>query len=204
MELTPTEFERLVERIVEAIALMPSIETGDLDSGDYLLIKDNATNQPKKISLAQLAALMGSNLSDITSDSIISELISLKGDAGTGYGVLTLKSKTSLIAFSGGATETIPVQIPIGASLLAVQLRNNTILVGAGATNYSASTTTGGIGSIGPVAFTKNAKIQALYNLIGITSIEDIVLTPDAGTLDTGTVAAVIYYFELTAITDAP
>lgn len=145
-------------------------------------------------------------VNSISGGSTFTDLV-IQGDAAVGYGLLELKSTTSSVSFSGGATETIPVQIPVGASILAVQLRNDTILVGSGASNYTATTTstsTGTIPSTGSINFNKNTKTNALFSGVVAGVVEDLVLTPDAGTLDTGTVTAVVYYYELTSITDAP
>ena len=135
-----------------------------------------------------------------------------KGVASTeGYGQLALKYKTASKAVAGGATEVIPVQVPSGAILVGALLRNDTVIVGAGAATYSAAYSTGATQAISTgTAFTKNTKVSTFFNVQGageatnITSgLTDITLTPNAGTLDTGTVTAVVYYYELTALTDA-
>lgn len=134
--------------------------------------------------------------------------LAIKGVATEGYGSLTLKSITASIVLSGGATEVIPVQVPSGAKIVAAQLRNDTIIVGAGATSYSAAYSTGATQAISAgTAFTKNAKESTFfdsYTEIDVTTdLTDITLTPNAGTLDTGTVTAVVYYYELTDLTSA-
>lgn len=132
--------------------------------------------------------------------------LSIQGDATVGFGLLELKSKTSSVTFGGGATETIPIQIPATACVVAAQLRNDTILVGAGAANYTVTTTSTSftIPSTGSVNFSKNTKTNIIVNNVQSGIIDDLILTPDAGTLDTGTVTAVVYYWELTSLTDAP
>ncbi len=135
---------------------------------------------------------------------------SLTGPASTtGNGLLVLKSISASKAFAGGATEVIPLQIPSGALIVAVQLRNDTTLVGAGAASYSAAYSTGSTQAISSgTAFTKNAKVNKFFNVNANTAITtgatDVTLTPNAGTLDTGTVTAVAYYYQLTSITSAP
>lgn len=129
-----------------------------------------------------------------------------KGNAATtGYGLQTLKSTSAFKTMAGGATEVIDVDIPVGAIIMGVQLRNDTIIVGAGATTYSAAFSGGSIASISSgTAFAKNTKANLTLASQVIGSVAKITLTPDAGTLDTGTVTAVVYYFELTSIIDAP
>lgn len=135
-----------------------------------------------------------------------------KGVASTeGYAQLALKYKSASKTFAGGATEVIPVQVPAGAILIAALLRNDTTLVGAGAASYSAAYSTGATQAISSgTDFVKNTKVTTPFVVQGggeatnITSgTTDITLTPNAGTLDTGTVTAVVYYYELTALTSA-
>ena len=130
------------------------------------------------------------------------------GTASEGNGFLRLKSKFATKAFAGGATEVIPIQVPAGALIVSCQLRNNTILVGAGAATYSAAYSTGATQAISAgTAFAKNTKVNTFFNVNAATAITtgltDVTLTPDAGTLDTGTVEAFVYYYELTSITNA-
>lgn len=125
----------------------------------------------------------------------------------TGFGVLTLKSKAASVTCAGGATEIISVQVPSGAILLGCQLRNDTIIVGAGAATYSAAYSTGSTQAISAgTSFAKNTKVDKFFNANGNTAITtgatDVTLTPNAGTLDTGTVVAVVYYWELTSLTN--
>lgn len=152
------------------------------------------------------------NLANNNRDIHASRAFIKKGIASTeGYGQLALKSISASKAFAGGATEVIPVQVPSGVILVGAQLRNDTVLVGAGAASYSAAYSTGATQAISSgTAFTKNTKVNTFFNVQGageatnITSgLTDITLTPNAGTLDTGTVTAVVYYYELTSMTDA-
>lgn len=157
-------------------------------------------------SLTVINAVTG-NITTVNSTTITADgSFVRKGLAATGFGLLSLKSVTAIKAFAGGATEVIPVQIPGGAKIVGCQLRNDTILVGAGATSYSAAYSTGSTQSISAATlFTKNNKVNTFFNANGATDITtnltDITLTPNAGTLDTGTVTAVVYYYDLTSLT---
>lgn len=132
-----------------------------------------------------------------------------QGVASTeGFGLMTLKSKSSSIAFSGGGTEVIPVAVPEGVVLVAAQIRNDTILTATTGVSYSAAYSTGASQAISSgTDFTKNTKVSTAFDVNAATPITtgttDITLTPNAGTLDTGTVTAVVYYYELTDLTDA-
>lgn len=149
------------------------------------------------------------NLSNNNRDIHASRSYVKKGIASTeGYGQWAIKSISASKAMAGGATEVIAVQVPAGAVLIAAQLRNDTIIVGAGAATYSAAYSTGATQAISSgTAFAKNTKVSTHFNVNGATAITsgltDITLTPDAGTLDTGTVTAVVYYYELTDMTSA-
>lgn len=142
------------------------------------------------------------------STATVVEVIS-KGVASTeGYGLITLKSKSSSITCSGGATEVIPVQVPSGAVLVGAQLRNDTLLTATTGVSYSAALSGGSTISIGSgIAFAKNTKVSGLFNVnsddVVTSGATDITLTPNAGTLDTGTVTAVVYYYVIGNLTDA-
>jgi hypothetical protein len=126
------------------------------------------------------------------------------GDVGR----LTLKYVSASKTFAGGATEVIATQVPSGVKIVGCQLRNDTLLVATTGVSYSAAYSTGSTQSIGSgIAFTKNTKTNKMFDSNGATDITsdltDITLTPDAGTLDTGTVTAIVYYYELTSMTSA-
>jgi len=131
----------------------------------------------------------------------------LIGVASTsGIGVLSLKSISASKAMTGVGTAVIATQVPSGAMILACQLRNDTIIVGAGAATYSSAYSTGSTQAISSgTAFTKNTKINKFFDVNTATNITtgltDITLTPNAGTLDTGTITAIVYYYELTSLT---
>lgn len=132
-----------------------------------------------------------------------------KGVASTeGYGQWVMKYATASKTMAGGATEVIPVQVPAGSLLVAALLRNDSIVAGAGAATYSAAYSTGATQAISSgTAFAKNTKVKTFFNANGATAITsgatDITLTPDAGTLDSGTVTAVVFYMALVDLTDA-
>jgi len=126
-----------------------------------------------------------------------------------GQGNLALKYKTESVVASGGATEVIPVSVPAGAVLVGASLRNDTaITFGGGGVSYSAAYSGGATQAISAgTASAKNTKENTFFNANAATAITsaptNITLTPDAGTIDTGTIVAVVYYYELTALTDA-
>lgn len=125
-------------------------------------------------------------------------------------GSYAVSSQSATVAFAGGATEVIDfgTTIPTGAVLLGAQLRNNTILTATTGVTYSAAYSGGATASIGSgIAFAKNTKTQIMFDANAATAITsgdtDITLTPNAGTLDTGTVEATIYFAVMTAMGDA-
>ena len=74
--------------------------------------------------------------------------------------------------------------------------------------SYSAAYNGGAAQSIGTgIAFTKNTKTEIFFDVNAATDITsattDITLTPNAGTLDSGEVSAVVYYYDMTAMTSA-
>lgn len=125
----------------------------------------------------------------------------------TGYGLLQLKSISASRIMSGGATEVISINVPSGSLIIASQLRNDTIISGVEATTYSATYSTGSTQAISSgISFAKNTKINKFFNVNSDTAITtgttNITLTPNAGTLNTGTITAIVYYYELTIMTN--
>lgn len=139
--------------------------------------------------------------SDVRTEATLSE----------GTGALVLKKAVAAKEFEGGATEVIPVAVPSGAMIVGAQLRNNTLLTATTGVSYSAAYSGGATQSIGSgLAFTKNTKTSTFFTVQGsgeatnITSnTTNITLTPNAGTLDTGTVEAVVYYWAFETPTSA-
>jgi len=124
-------------------------------------------------------------------------------------GSLTLKYKTASKTFAGGATEVIPVAVPANCIIVGAQIRNDTILEGSGVLGlYTAAYSGGATQTIAAsLGFFKNLKVNIFFTVQGsgeatnITSnTTNITLTPADGTLDTGTVTAVVYYYELTTL----
>ena len=148
------------------------------------------------------------NLAVNPRDIHVSRSLVKKGIANSanGYGQLAVKSISASVTCSGGATENIAVQVPSGAKIIGCQLRNNTaITFGGGGATYSAAYNTGATQSIGSgIAETLNTKTNKFFDSNAATDITsaatDITLTPNAGTLATGTVEAVVYYYELTSM----
>lgn len=126
-----------------------------------------------------------------------------KGSAAVGYGLMKLNSATFEKTFLGGGTETIVTGLPVGTLIQAVQIRNNTSITVSGGINYSSTIDGAGTPIHSAALLTKNTKANGFCNKV-CTTDTDITITPDAGTLDGGTITAIVYYFELTSITDAP
>ncbi len=187
---------RKVKRGNRDIVQILTLENKIIIEGEYSEFI-NSDNEPYGTVADVLTALELNNVSAGGGSEFTT--LSLKGDATEGHGLLTLKSKTASVAFSGGVTETIVLGLPAGCLIIGGSLRNDTILVGAGATSYEAKYGAFGTPIGTGVSFAKNTKSNLLHIVEGN---DDIILTPDAGQLDTGTVTAVVYYYELTPITD--
>jgi hypothetical protein len=196
-------------------------------SGEHRLVREGLTaalggiatairddQAPNKAQMDALVSALQAAIDAITGgtdvlDSVTAFESIVKGLASTeGFGLLSIKTISASVVFDGGATETISIQIPLGVKILGTSLRNDTILVGAGAVTYTAAYTGGSGQNVkAGIAFAKNTKANKCYDANSdsdiTTDVTDIELTPDAGTLDTGTVTAVTYYLELTSLTDA-
>jgi hypothetical protein len=141
-------------------------------------------------------------------NSAVTGIFSKTATWSEGTSALNLKSVTATKALAGGATEVITLGIPAGAVLVAAQIRNNTLLVlGGGGVSYTAAYSGGATQTIAAgVALTKNTKAGKFFTIQGageadnITSnTTNITLTPNAGTLTSGTVEATVFYYDLTA-----
>lgn len=141
-------------------------------------------------------------------------IIELKSHAGIasteGYGVLKLKSISASKSMTGGTSDIISIQIPSGVMVIGTQLRNDSIISSTGGVSYSASFNDVDLdGEICTgTALSKNTKVNKMYGFGGpssnITSgVTDILISPNAGTLDSGTISAIVYYYELTSMTNA-
>lgn len=130
--------------------------------------------------------------------------------ATEGFGLYTTKSKSAKTTFAGGATENIAVAIPSGAVILGASLRVDVAIVfGGTGVSWSATYNTGAtqaIGAIGQLA-TKNTTVNAFFNSFAATpitsAVTNITITPNLGTLTSGAITAVVYYSELTSLTNA-
>jgi len=109
-----------------------------------------------------------------------------------------------------GASGSIPVNVPIGAKLLGVQLRVDVAITsGDGATSWTAAYATGSTQSITTgQAFTKNTKVNKMFDPNVATPITTgtttITITPNSGTFSAGVVRAVCYYETFTAMGNKP
>lgn len=134
----------------------------------------------------------------------------LKGIAAEGYAQWATKSITASTTFAGGATETIAVQVPSGAKIIGVAWRIDVdIVLGGGGVNFDLAYSGGATQAIvtDETTLTKNNKDTIFFNSNAATNITsaltDIVVTPDAGTLDSGAITCVVFYELLTNLTDA-
>jgi hypothetical protein len=133
-----------------------------------------------------------------------------KGLAAEGYASLSVLSATASTTFTGGATETIAVQIPAGAEIIGTAWRIDVdIVLGGGGVNFDLNYTGGATQAIvtNEATLTKNNKNNAPFNVNAATNITsattDIVVTPDAGTIDSGAITCVTFYRAIANLTDA-
>jgi hypothetical protein len=90
--------------------------------------------------------------------------------------------------------------------IVATQLRNDTnIVLTGGGVDYSADYLFGLVG--GGIGTHKNMTLDAFWDVINYSPIvqntpADIVLTPSAGRMFSGTITAVTYYYELTPLSN--
>lgn len=133
----------------------------------------------------------------------------LKGIAAEGAGGWTHGYVTSSTTFTGGATENIAVQVPNNSKITGVLLRVDVdITFGGGGVSWSAAYNTGATQSITTAQVpTKNTKVKTFFDSNAAspitTAATDITITPDAGTLATGAITAIVFYESLTNLTDA-
>jgi hypothetical protein len=132
-------------------------------------------------------------------------------DATEASGALQLLTSTASSGTLSGATDTIEVNIPIGAILVGVSLRVDVLVSDDGGNDtWSAEWNDGGsLQAIAAgAAAAKNTKIDAMHDDNANTPLcdaeTDIVLTPNGGSFDAGEITAVAYYWALTSLDDAP
>lgn len=135
--------------------------------------------------------------------------ITQKGSATEGYAQDKYLTATASKSFAGEASVTLSTAVPAGAKIVGVALRNDTLVVLGGGGVSLAFAYTGGSSQVieSGVALAKNTKSTKYYDANVdsdiATATTNITVTPDAGTLDTGTVTAVVFYKQLVALTDA-
>lgn len=131
-----------------------------------------------------------------------------KGVAAEGYASLSVLSATASTTFTGGATETIAVQVPAGAEIIGTAWRIDVDIVMTTGVNFSLAYTGGATQAIvtDETTLTKNNKNNAPFNVNAATNITsaitDIVVTPDAGTIDSGAITCVTFYRAIANLTD--
>ena len=117
------------------------------------------------------------------------------------------KYSEAVSAALSGATGVIAVNIPVGARLLGVQLRVDTLITsGDGSTAWSAAYTGGATQAIASgQAFTKNTKVNTMFDPftatpLVVSSVATITISATAGTFSAGVVRAICYYEDFTAM----
>lgn len=139
--------------------------------------------------------------------------------ASSGYGELSIKSFSVTQAVSG-ASSSLAITIPTGSVIIAAQLRNDTTILGEddsepvdSLVSYSAAYNASGASQVIDSAITLaiNNKINKFFDVNADSNITTgslaVVLTPNVvggGTMlfTSGTVTVVVYYYELTSLTN--
>lgn len=125
-------------------------------------------------------------------------------------GFLVLQSATASSGTLTGATDKIEVNIPSGAYIVACHLRVDVAVVNDGDNTWAAAYSGGATAAIQAAggAAAKNTKVNTFFDVnaaTAITSAEtDITLTPQIANFTAGEITAVVYYYTLTALDDAP
>lgn len=129
--------------------------------------------------------------------------------ANTGGGYTRTISEATVTL--SGASGSIAVNIPVGARLLGVQLRVDTLITsGDGGTTWTAAYAGGATQAItSGQAFTKNTKANIMFDNFAATpivagSVATITITPNSGTFSGGAVRAVAYYENFVALSNQP
>lgn len=152
-------------------------------------------------SIISSVQILSNNVSLNTSSTVVGTAVS------GGSGALVLKTKSAKVVCSGNSPEIIPLQIPEGALIVAVQVRNDTniVLSGSDAVNSVYFTGTSGVFNQ-YLALYKNAKVNAICDpstgSFQTTSISDLGISPFVDTIVSGTITAVAYYYELTPLSN--
>lgn len=131
-------------------------------------------------------------------------------DATEASGLMKLQTFTASSGALTGATDTIEVNIPSGALIYATQLRVDVAVVNDGDNTWAAAFSGGSTQAIAAAgtAAAKNTKVNIFFDANAATAIAasetDITLTPQAANFTAGEITAVVYYWTLTSLDDAP
>lgn len=194
--------------------------TGDSDSGiisggaNVVTLVTNATEQWSVNASGSLVPNVSTN--DIGStgaavQKVYSQNEIVKAtDANGFYGLMTRKYVAAKATLGAEPTE-ITVGIPAGVRLLAVQFTVSTAITAATATSWKASFTGGSTAVIdgGTNAFALNTKLNVLLSETTMaatavtTDVTQIsIISNDASDFTSGEISAIVYYEELTSITN--
>jgi hypothetical protein len=131
-------------------------------------------------------------------------------DANGFYGLMTRKYVAAKATLGAEPTE-ITVGIPAGVRLLAVQFTVSTAITAATATSWKASFTGGSSAVIdaGANAFALNTKLNVLLSettmaatAVTTNTTQISIISNDASDFTSGEISAIVYYEELTSITN--
>lgn len=141
----------------------------------------------------------------------------VKGACATGgYGKLNIVTKSASVTLTADQTCDIEIEIPVGAMIIGVQLRNDTAIEGAddatGETPIETYAAAYSAGSTQAIATEIDISLNVTQNTLYDANADSAVMAAQANiTLDAGTgnsfvaggiVSAVAYYYELTSILD--
>ena len=133
-----------------------------------------------------------------------------KGNAATGYGLLSLKTLTNTVNLTTTQTVIIPMGIPSGAFVVATSIRNNTLIqANSGSfTTYDSDyvdqtlTKVAELSDTIPVAQNTKTDIFTTTLVIGATTID---VQVDCGIGNTfkasDSITVVTYYYQITSLT---
>lgn len=149
------------------------------------------------------------------SGKVSSQEQAIKANAGTGTGTMTLKSIRKTHVTTNAQQNTITINVPAHTKIVACQLRNDTAIAGtadiggAPIADYTAEYNSGGISEViaGTIALPQNTKVDAVFDgSAGDVPNDVLTIMIDArvGNKFTagGEITAIVYYFELTSMTD--
>lgn len=148
--------------------------------------------------------------SDVTVNSLTTSTDILIGKAATGFGALTLKSVTNTVNLTATQTCLIPLGIPVNCFYMATSIRNDTGIGGTGTvfSIYDADIVDVGLSVIQEISNTipiaKNSKTDVFSTFLLTTTSLGIQLDAGIGSAfkSSDIVTVVVYYYELTSLTD--